>query len=672
MSKNPPPKILRDRIKALKEIPISKIRGFSAGNPVDRTDRDRELLDASLDINGYVKPILVREISRTEWELIDGHGRIERILEKYPRTKKVKALILDVSSVAEGRKIMLGLRHEAEWGMDALNAWMEDALQAGEIEYDEAAALSGLTADDLDALAGDLTELGDDDGQDPSGPRKVTIGAHERLLGARSRELSHDDWTLHLGDCLDGLRKLDDNSVDAIVTDPPAGISFMGKDWDGDKGGRKQWIAWLNARMVEAFRVLKPGGHILSWAIPRTSHWTACAIEDAEFEIRDVVMHLFGSGFPKSLDVSKAIDAHLGAEREVVGTVPAPGSVMRRMSTDDKPRDGWAGVDGWSGIKLGDPVTPAAAAALQGWGTALKPAAEHWILARKPLDGTYAENVLEHGTGALNIDGCRIGTELMKATRSDGNGVISENFSMGGGNTGRVDAGTRVGRWPANLALEHAFECTVTDGFYACAEDCPIRMLDEQSGITRSSDAPRNNSTNAFASTTGAFEGPRVDGGKVSSGHSDIGGASRFFYTAKAARSEKDAGLDHLEPRTAGEATDRKDGSAGLNNPRAGAGRTGGARNWHPTVKPVSLMRWLCRLITPPGGLVLDMFTGSGTTAVAALIEGFRFVGFEKEAEFHELASARIRAIVDGLPGAEMPIDVVDDDDDPELPEPSV
>lgn len=425
---------------------------------------------------------------------------------------------------------------------------------------------------------------------------------------------------------------LKEHTVDAIVTDPPAGIGFMGKDWDGDKGGRDAWIRWLADTLAGAFRCLKPGGHALVWAIPRTSHWTAMALETAGFEVRDVVVHLFGTGFPKSLDVSKAIDKAAGAERAVIGSkLGLPG--YSAIGTEDQQ---------WGGLR-GDPAkecqitAPATSEAAQwsGWGTALKPAAEHWILARKPLAGTVAANVLEYGTGGLNIDGCRIGTA--------GGGTHCSWWDQGqdcqghGGNERSQSGDTKhgpcptvtapEGRWPANVTLD---------------EDAAA-MLDAQSGINKSPTKVTRGGERAQA-----FGMARQDDVPC---YGDTGGASRFFYVAKPSPSERDAGLAHLPARTGGEATDREDGTDGLKSPRAGAGRTGGRRNFHPTVKSIALMRWLVRLVTPPGGIVLDPFCGSGSTGVAAIEEGFSFVGVELTDDYVPIAEGRLRHTLDRSPG---------------------
>ena len=348
---------------------------------------------------------------------------------------------------------------------------------------------------------------------------------------------------IYHGDCLDVLRSLPEASVDAVVTDPPYGLAFMGKRWDYDVPSVEVW--------AECLRVLKPGGHLLAFAGTRTQHRMAVRIEDAGFEIRDLIAWVYGSGFPKSLDVSKAIDKAAGAERtEVVGSkLGRPG--MARDGSNQR-----NGFDSAFGGKNGTPMNhnlyaPATDAARQwaGWGTALKPALEPITVARKPLAGTVAETVLAYGTGAINVE----------AARCEG------------------------GRWPANL---------IHDG------------------------------------------GPDVT--------DLLGDATRFFYCAKALRADREAGCGDLPQRSAAEAVERAEGSAGLESPRAGAGRTSGARNFHPTVKPTDLMRYLCRLVTPPGGVVLDPFFGSGSTGRGAVLEGFQCVGIERDAEYVAVARARV------------------------------
>ena len=416
----------------------------------------------------------------------------------------------------------------------------------------------------------------------------------------------------------------------------------MGKNWDGIG-------TWLTTAVWrECLRVLKPGGHALVWAIPRTSHWTATAVEDAGFEIRDVIAHLFGSGFPKSLDVSKTIDKAAGAEREVVGRASRPDGSAPCDNCIAPKCSGNAYANGVAGGDANDKyiTVPATAEAAQwsGWGTALKPAREDWILARKPLDGTVASNVLRYGTGAINVDACRVATgddlnggayvgERRERDERTNTGTVPGAAFLSSLDRGLGEFKQPVGRWPANLVLSHS-ECAED----ACAPDCPVAELDRQSGDSTSigGSGPASKNRRGDGRTVGAWMS------RASGGFGDTGGASRFFYTAKASRSERDAGLAHLPASTGGQATDRKDGSAGLDSPRTGAGRKGGARNTHPTVKPLDLMRWLCRLITPPGGIVLDPFAGSGSTLIAALREGFKVIGVERDPQYVTIARARV------------------------------
>ena len=420
-----------------------------------------------------------------------------------------------------------------------------------------------------------------------------------------------DKLTLHHGDCLEVLRSLPDCSVDSVVTDPPYGLSFMGKRWDYDVPSVEVW--------AECLRVLKPGGHLLAFAGTRTQHRMAVRIEDAGFEIRDMIAWVYGSGFPKSLDVSKAIDKmdaaqeqqarryrftewvrstgvtarkindatgtemgnhytthptqpaimtreHLEACRHLLGDIPewvereadirsvesknfAEREVVgyEEMVDTTKVRMGFAGSRYNNEestnriVSITAPATPEAKQ-WQGWGTALKPALEPITVARKPLIGTVAENVLQHGTGAINVDGGRVGTDIV-GWGGGGGGVNSwkENGMNKAGMARPVQ-----GRWPANFIHDGSEEATDL-----------------------------------------------------------LGASARFFYCAKASKADR-------------------------------------GENHHPTVKPTDLMRYLCRLVTPPSGIVLDPFMGSGSTGKAAMLEGFAFVGIEREAEYMEIAKARI------------------------------
>jgi DNA modification methylase len=354
--------------------------------------------------------------------------------------------------------------------------------------------------------------------------------------------------TLHLGDCLEVMRTLPDCSVHAIVTDPPYGLAFMGKRWDYDVPSVEVW--------GECLRVLKPGGHLLAFAGTRTQHRMAVRIEDAGFEIRDMIAWVYGSGFPKSLDVSKAIDKAAGAEREVVGSkLGRPG-----MAKDGSNQRQWAAeaLLGEKRLLSTDITAPATPEAQQwaGWGTALKPALEPITMARKPLAGTVAANVLEHGTGALNVDGCRVGIskEVPASVSRKAPANCYGKYAEAGETPGIGGHDPNLGRWPANL---------IHDG-----SDEPAKLL---------------------------------------------GDAARFFYTAKASRADRGHG------------------------------------NNHPTVKPLDLMAYLCRLVTPPGGTVLDPFMGSGTTIKAALSEGFDAIGIERDPAYYAIAQERLNGAQIGL-----------------------
>lgn len=347
------------------------------------------------------------------------------------------------------------------------------------------------------------------------------------------------EFTLHHGDCLARLKELPDNSVDSVVTDPPYGLSFMGKRWDYDVPSVEVW--------AECLRVLKPGGHLLAFAGTRTQHRMAVRIEDAGFEIRDMIAWVYGSGFPKSLSVRRAFDTRTNDDLE-------------------------AGVP-----------EPEAARQWQGWGTALKPALEPITVARKPLGSTVAKCVLAHGTGAINIDGCRVGTEggakfVPQGDKGDGG-------QFGGGiKDDGIEFVPGMGRWPANL---------IHDG----SEEVLAGFPDSKSG----------GSMHERSLGRGECFG-EYTAGRNFSRPPDTGSAARFFYCAKASKADR------------------------------------GAENVHPTVKPTDLMRYLCRLVTQPGGVVLDPFMGSGSTGKAALLEGFQFIGIEREAEYLEIARARIES----------------------------
>jgi DNA modification methylase len=409
------------------------------------------------------------------------------------------------------------------------------------------------------------------------------------------------------GNNLDILPTLPDNSVDSIVTDPPYELGFMGKKWDSSG------IAYSVELWQQCLRVLKPGGHLLSFGGTRTWHRVAVGIEDAGFEIRDSIAWLYSTGFPKSLDVSKAIDKAAGAEREVIGERAGKGT---QSGVTVGPIGGGdsGGFRHGPVVEITDPATPEAQQ-WQGWGTALKPAFEPIVVARKPIEGTVANNVLKWGTGGLNIDGSRIGSETI-STHNAPKGSFAGGEPDRGSDTSIYKSHT--GRWPANIIL---------DPYTA-------ELLDEQSGISKSTSGAKQTpkqDTNSFGNYSGNL-------GIV--GHNDSGGASRFFYVAKASKRDRNEGLDELEATRVWD-TSRKPENIGSNTPQNRS--TEARKNFHPTVKPTTLMEYLIKLVTPPGGVVLDPFTGSGSTGKAAILQGFDFIGIEMTEEYLPIIEGRLK-----------------------------
>lgn len=421
---------------------------------------------------------------------------------------------------------------------------------------------------------------------------------------------------LLVGDCIEQMRTLEADSVDAIVTDPPYGLEFMGKDWDGF-GTPLGFQTWSEQWAREALRVLKPGGHLLAFGGTRMYHRLAAGIEDAGFEIRDTLMWLYGSGFPKSLDVSKAIDKAAGAEREIGGTSATS------CSDFPHPCSGHTDTGRYQPTVHARSTLPSTDAAKkwQGWGTALKPAVEPIVLARKPLVGTVAENVLTHGTGALNIDASRIGTD----DKFGGGAKASSGFVTGYANDG-FTPGSASGRFPANILLDEE----------------AAAMLDEQSGYFNGQVGMRK-VTGGHRFIVGDTETKQ----EFAKAFTDFGGASRFFYVAKASRAERNAGLDGFDFQDAQRWSAK--GGIGDYYPDGTPRPRSPERNIHPTVKPVALMKYLIRLVVPKGGVVLDPFLGSGTTAVAAIEEGVEWIGCERESEYVEIIKARVAAAQPGL-----------------------
>jgi site-specific DNA-methyltransferase (adenine-specific) len=476
---------------------------------------------------------------------------------------------------------------------------------------------------------------------------------------------------LMLGDNISSLKKLPDNSIDSIVSDPPYGLSFMGKKWDYDVPSVEFWS--------EVYRVLKPGGHVLSFGGTRTYHRMVVNIEDAGFEIRDQIMWLYGSGFPKSHNIGKAVDKLEGNDREeyidedFIKRNPN-NTGINRLVTDEygnnkDNRKKQAVKNENAGIKT------KGQSPYEGWGTALKPANEPICVARKPLsEKSVAENVLKWGTGGINIDGCRVGFNGDKPKecelvdfRGDGSQM---NLSASGKDRKVLDKNyipNSEGRFPANIILECLCDEVIkgdeikgnenykwnntsceegsntftSRGKYTPRTEtpdihtdpmCPCYLMDEQSGISTTKCV-----AGVVDKTAGVFQSEE---GKSASGHkkkvypiniNDKGGASRFFYQAKVSKAERNMGLDHFE---------EKEKIGNLSDVVSDSKLK--VKNNHPTVKPVALMAYLCRLVTPPNGIVLDPFMGSGSTGIAAQLEGFRFCGMEMDEDYFKIASARI------------------------------
>jgi DNA modification methylase len=500
-------------------------------------------------------------------------------------------------------------------------------------------------------------------------------------------------YQLFVGNNLEILPTLPDNSIDSIVTDPPYGLSdnkfvadtiarwiagerdfvpdgkgFMGKAWDAFVPPPALWD--------ECLRVLKPGGHLLAFFGSRTQDIGALAIRLAGFEIRDSIAWLYGSGFPKSMDISKAIDKAAGAEREVIGTKPqAP-----KFNLSDK-----GGTNTGYNKRLEEGAVPEfnitapstlEAQQWQGWGTALKPALEPIVVARKPVEGTVANNVLKWGTGGLNIDGSRIGTETI-STHHAPKGTFAGGEQDRGSDTDSYKQHT--GRWPANIILSHTELCNPTgqtlknktsagkrtatfgtqdtqsggDGsggwsgyeyeteVYECVEGCPVKLLDEQSGTSSSKAANRGL---RYSGNHGGLAGESKEykeGTDGIRGFTDTGGASRFFYVAKASKRDRNEGLDELADKL--KLTQMRSANGTGDKNFEGGFTDSIQKNFHPTVKPTALMEYLVKLVTPPNGTVLDPFTGSGSTGKAAILQGFNFIGIEMTEEYVPIIEGRLK-----------------------------
>ena len=378
------------------------------------------------------------------------------------------------------------------------------------------------------------------------------------------------------GNCLEQLKALPDNSVDCVVTDPPYELGFMGKSWDNTG------IAYNVELWGECLRVLKPGGHLLAFGGSRTYHRLASAVEDSGFEIRDQIMWLYGSGFPKSHNIGKAIDKKAGAPVKVGKRFTVAGGIEAQPTPQGEARE----------EMRHNAITPQAQQ-WQGWGTALKPAHEPIVVARKPLIGTVANNVLTYGTGAINIDGSRVGSEIVTTTNGKG---FNGSFEGGTNNNGGAQ---HEGRWPANVIHDGSDEVlagfpTAKGGTWNTTAGARHFNNDGEPTLFETSKTDNSSGSAARFFTQTAYD--EMD-------------FPPFFYCSKAGKKERNAGVEG---------------------------------NTHPTVKPLALMRYLIKLVTPPNGVVLDPFLGSGTTAVAAVMEGFDWIGCELTEDYWPIIEARI------------------------------
>jgi site-specific DNA-methyltransferase (adenine-specific) len=412
------------------------------------------------------------------------------------------------------------------------------------------------------------------------------------------------------GDCFEVLKNIPDNYFDSLISDPPAGISFMSKEFDHNKGGMLNWINWLSEIMAECLRVMKPGACGLAWSLPRTSHWTGMALELAGFRIIDIVHHANGMGFPKGQDISKQLDQLFGEERNVISKVRKTPSFDERWNYGNSNQT-------YEQI-ITAPSSPEAKQ-WDGWKTpALKPAVEDWWLVQKPIsESSIARNILKHGVGGLNIEATRIGVE-----KNDPNNRINPTkssyshktvFGVGIGNVTCPRGPKDIGRYPANLILSCGANCKGENH----SPDCPVTVIGEQSGVSVSSDRPRNNSD--FKSVAKGKEYAHT-----TFGHNDQGTAARFFKQLP------------FDPETIPSVYYQAKASP---NDRSNNGEI---KNTHPTVKSRHLMKYLITLITPENGIVLDPFCGSGTTALACKELGRNYICIEKEKEYFDIACDRI------------------------------
>lgn len=456
---------------------------------------------------------------------------------------------------------------------------------------------------------------------------------------------------IYCGDCIEVMKTLPDNSVDTVVTDPPYGLEFMGRAWDKFKkinSGRERSINEITAISrgpekyvagkpfqefsynwaTQALRVLKPGGYLLAFGGTRTYHRLVCGIEDAGFEIRDTIMWLYGSGFPKSLDVSKSIDKKAGVEREVIDRKRhAKKDFKDNLYAQDPANANNNKIFGYGEEDITLPATPEAKQ-WAGWGTALKPACEPIVVARKPLsESTVAENVLKWGTGGIDIDGGRIGTDTIRHSHDN---TSHQKWKEQDGRIPKIiEKGIPTyhkGRFPANVILDEQ----------------AAAMLDEMSGVSKSSPV-------GFKGVAWKHSGNTKDERtelKYQREFNDTGGASRFFYCAKASKTERNRGCEGLEEKYNIGVKYTTMAGDGRENPKI---KPVNGKNHHPTVKPLALMEYLIKLVSRKGAVILDPFCGSGTTAIGCVNTGRKYIVIDNEKEYIEISKCRVRAIPETL-----------------------
>jgi DNA modification methylase len=531
-------------------------------NPRTISKEAAEGLIASMTRFGLVDPLIVNK--RTGYTIVGGHQRYAIMQQQ--GLKEAQVVLVDLSEPEErALNVTLNNPHIAGDWSDELVSLLDQIRSENNVDFE------GLR---LDKLLRDFVSL------------DQTL--HNADPSSYDKNVKIETNKIIVGDCLDVMKQWPSNCIDTVITDPPYGLSFMSKGWDGALPGTDIWR--------EVLRIAKPGSILLAFGGTRTWHRLTSAIEDAGWEIHDCMMWLYGSGFPKSHDISKALDARAGARREVVGYKRQG---PRSMFDGGKPRPATLPATLWNG-----------------WGTALKPAWEPIILAMKPLDGTFAENAERWGVSGLNIDGGRIGIEggSRKANPAKRKSVTAYGDGLNGGGVELIDAG----RWPANLILD---------------EDSAAQ-LDQQSGVSKS---PKSHERRPVGPAKATWSLGRTGGVQV--GHDDFGGASRFFYTAKASTTERNAGLEGMNASP-----------VSMHGAGIGQGRHPEAptmdKNFHPTVKPLSLMKYLCTLTkTPTGGIVFDPFAGSGSTLIAAKNSGRPYLGIEINSHYAKIARARIEKI---------------------------